>query len=169
MKKLLITSVLLTTLGLYACNKTSTTPNNNNNPTPTPTTLKNEWEIKGNKYKMSLCMFIEPTILGAMETMPSGSNPVNNVAVYFKNKPTADGNYKVVFYADMDSLATDEVGIAVNVISNNSQYYAAGTDNVQAKVTIVNGKVDFELPETVMFTAQPAPDTTTLKAHFTEQ
>ncbi len=92
MKKLLITSVLLTTLGLYACVKTSTTPNNNNNPTPTPTTLNNEWEIKGNKYKMSLCMFIEPTVLGAMETMPSGSNPVNNVAVYFKNKPAADGN-----------------------------------------------------------------------------
>ena len=71
--------------------------------------LKNEWDIKGKNYKSTVCLFPEPTILAAFETMPSGSTPVNSVSVYFKNKPTADGSYKVVFKADIDSLA-EEMG-----------------------------------------------------------
>ena len=57
----------------------------------------------------------------------------------------------------------------VNVTANNAQYFAAGTDNVTAKVSVANGKVSFELPETLVFSVQPTNDTTTLKAQFTEQ
>ena len=167
MKKALLTIAVALTGLFVACNKTTTSPNNNT--TPAPAALKNEWDIKGKNYKSTVCLFPEPTVLAAFETMPSVSTPVNSVSVYFKNKPTADGSYKVVFKADIDSLAVDEVGIMVNVTANNAQYFAAGTDNVTAKVSVANGKVSFELPETLVFSVQPTNDTTTLKAQFTEQ
>lgn len=161
--------VLMTaSVSMMACSKSTTTPNNNTNTTPTPTKLSNEWEVKGTKYKMAYCMFIEPTMLAAMETMPSGSSTINSVSIYFKNKPKADGTYKLVFKADIDSLAADEAGVAVNIKASGAQYYSAGVDGATAKITVANGKVSVEIAEAKVFTVSPSADTTTLKAQFTE-
>ncbi len=165
MKKVFM-ALVFASAAMTACNKSTTTPNNTT--TPTPTKLSNEWEIKGTKYKMAYCMFVEPTMLAAMETMPSGSSPVNSVSIYFKNKPKADGTYKLVFEADIDSLAADEAGVAVNIKSTGAQYYSAGVDGATAKITVANGKVSVEIAEAKVFSVSPTTDTTTLKAQFTE-
>ncbi|MCB0696985.1 MAG: hypothetical protein KDC07_06455, partial [Chitinophagaceae bacterium] len=88
--------------------------------------------------------------------------------VFFKNVPTADGNYKVVF-KPQDSLAADEVFLSAGLYATSSTYMPAGIDNITAKVTMVNGKIKFELPDTKVFTTKPSDDTTTLSGVIIEQ
>jgi len=153
----ILAATLLTAASCSKNNNTTTTPT-----TPASTIPADGWILKGVSYKSQLG-FTDDNMVGVTDAIPSGSNPqVNNFAAHFKTLPTTAGTYKIVFWADNDSLATDEVGISATIIASNSTYMCTGTDGKTATVTMVNGKIKVEVPEIKVFTVSPSPDTTTL-------
>lgn len=170
MKKSIIALFALVMLST-ACNKTTTAPTTQTVPTtpPTPTTPTiptDGWTLDGTKYKQKWAF---PS--GAPGYLSAGDGAIgsgNSFNFFFKELPKSDGTYNVVFYAGGAQIATDEVGISAGLETAQKTYVSIGNDNVIATVTIVNGKIKVELPETKVFNTKAAGDTVILTGTLIE-
>lgn len=161
MKKLLLFAVVIG-ICTTSCKKSETTtpaaPAAPTNPT-TPTIPTDGWTLDGTKYTQAW---------GAQtgnESVSAGDGAIgsgNSFNFFFKTVPTTDGVYKVIMYSGGTTIAADEVGVSAGLETAQKTYVSIGNDNVSATVTVTNGKVKVELPDTKVFNTNTAGDTVIL-------
>lgn len=139
-------------------------------------TDESTWTFGTTSYKTGFTTF-STGLLGAYTLYaytkpPSASPGMDRIAILFRQKPTASGNYKIVYKKTGDDLAVDEIAILGNEEIGVKTLYALG-EGKTATVTIRNGKIKVVVP-TVSAQYEPAlygsyfvP--TTIRADITEQ
>jgi hypothetical protein len=138
----------------------------------------NGWKIGNTNYTTSFSMRIdEMNSIVAFDAFPGGDN-INTASVLFNEiSGIAPGTYKVVTKPNLEDLLEDEIMISTSTNYSNAtgQYEKAYTavfdQNVNATVTISNGKVKVVIPEINIITVpiNSTSETTTFSGTIIEQ
>jgi hypothetical protein len=171
MKKLFKISVL-TIMTMFFAN-CSNDDNNGGGNTPS-----NGWKIGSTNYTTTFSMRVnEMNSIVAFDAIPGG-DILNSASVLF-NEITgiAAGTYKVVTKPNLEDLLEDEIMISAGTGYSNStgqyekDYTAVIGQNVNATVTISDGKVKVVIPEINIVTLPigPSSETTTFSGTILEQ
>jgi hypothetical protein len=135
-KNVIFYSILLCFVFVTSCKKTDTKP------------FTNTWSFLGNNYT------VESTwrSLTVAEIQTTGYDSMTGARAYLNvyfhgSYPTQGGSYRIV--TGTSPAAVNEVAI---IYSNSaSQYYALGTDNVNASVSVTSaGKIQVTIPPVLM-------------------
>jgi hypothetical protein len=151
MKNAIFSSIILCLVFVTSCKKTDTKP------------FINTWSFLGNNYTVesSWRSLTVAEIQATGEDTLSGAKAYLNV-YFYGSYPTHGGSYRIV--TGSSPTATNEIAL---IYSNSaSQYYALGTDNVNAGVSVTSaGKIQVTIPPVLMQNAHlPIDNYRTLSA-----
>lgn len=114
--------------------------------------LTKAWKVNDNKYNQLMSTGISPGtgfMLIATAEMPSGSNPVDVIQVYFKTRPVADGTYEIVYKETLGDLQDGETMVHIKEKSNDKETVAIteGNENKTITVKVESGKLNVTIPQ----------------------
>ncbi len=130
MKKNLILYSSLTVL-LGACSKDHDDSNNSNT-----------WTLGGTTYKASNVAFFPGVTPDLIAISGEPANTVDWIDFLFMNSTTTDGQ---VLITDTHDLNTVQIKVS-KLVANVETHYSNGETNVNANVTVKNGKVSVNFP-----------------------
>ncbi|XZF13874.1 hypothetical protein ACTHGU_18990 [Chitinophagaceae bacterium MMS25-I14] len=122
----------------------------------------NSWTLNGASYSV-----LTATAGGNTLTAANGNaSNANGVYFNFTTYPTANGTYKVV----ENATNANEVDITTLTYSGAtfSTYGSTGNDNINATVTVNNGKVSINVPSVWMKNSTTGTDSVKLTANVTQ-
>jgi hypothetical protein len=152
-------------LNIISCKKDSNDNNNTNNNPPS-----NGWKLGATSYNAVQVVKLNDRSMAAFDSIPNnGTNPTNanSCLIRFGTAPTANGTYKIIG-ATASSIGANEISVSAKLKNNINSYISTGTDNINATITITNGKLKVAFPD-VWVKQFGTTDSVKLSASLTEQ
>lgn len=153
MKKLLVAVIAATLLLIASCDKSNSLTSNN---------TVNGWSFKGNTLYTLISKTKDSVLYAVNDTLGN----YTTLSFVFPTLPTASGTYRVINHNTVPT--GNQVTISLRTVNVTSVFNSIGNDNIDATVTVTNGKIAIAVPYVNLLSSTTSNDTSQLYATITQ-